>query len=198
MNAQSYKSFTPTKGEIVFTKKAKITNRKLFDNTFIYYKKIFIEGTRIGSEAKNGKKPDSKILKQQQDLYKSLFASSFIEKTMLFIGDSAIHTQTYADSLIWSNKKKLSTKMIVRREKININNNLLFYLSNTDSTKILEKYAFSFAHIKILKKTENKKNKKNIAGFNCFKITCDFIVLEDESYFSKNIVYRSCGIICFF
>lgn len=190
IHAQSYKYFTPTKGEVVFTEKAKITNRKLFDKTFISYKKIFIEGTRIADEAKNGKKPDPKILKQQQDLYKTLFTSSFIEKTMLFIEDSAIYTYKYTDSVIWYNKRKLSNNKITSRAKINTKSNTLFNLSQNNSTRIIEKYTYSYSPIKITKILEKRNVRKKIDDFECFKVIYEFKVIEAKNYFAENIVYR--------
>ncbi|NML56538.1 hypothetical protein [Chryseobacterium cheonjiense] len=187
INAQIYK---PTKGEVVFISKAKIADRKLFDKTFKKYKKVFIEATRRTDKIRNGNNPDHKIVKQQEDLYKKLFTSSFIEKTMLFIEDSAIYTHKYTDSVIWYNKRKLSNNKITSREKINIKSNILFNLSQNDSTRIIEKYTYSYSPIKITKILEKRNIRKNINNFECFKVIYEFKVIEAKSYFAENIVYR--------
>lgn len=187
LEAQTKKIFTPTKGEVIFREVSKITDRKLFDKTFISYKKVFVQGNRISDSLKNGKNPDPKLVKQQQDLYKSLLSSKFIEMTK---ESSDILIHKYEDSIIYGYKKSIDGNILLGKEIINLNNNKYYNFSPNDSTQLLGEMVYSFAPIKMLTVTEQKKNKKIIAGYDCFKVIYEFIVTEIKDYFSENTIYR--------
>ncbi|WP_027380358.1 hypothetical protein [Chryseobacterium daeguense] len=94
-NAQTYKPFTPIKGEITFREVSKITNKKLYDETIKISKEKFKESLK-----KSLLKEEDNIGREQEIEQMSEASSNILENTTFIQDSSKIYKQEFENSKI--------------------------------------------------------------------------------------------------
>jgi len=169
MNAQSYKSFIPTKGEIVFREISKITDRKSFDGALERSKEKFMESlkkTFLKEEASAGKEHE---IDQNVAL-----ASEMLETLHFSQGSSRTYHLRFNGLEIGS--------LILEGEEV-----------FTDNVFVENTYPYSLNVI--LKIVTDKQSKKTINGYDCYKVTYEYKENDkegDEDYlqYVKNTIHK--------
>ncbi|MCX8525017.1 hypothetical protein OF897_13945 [Chryseobacterium formosus] len=171
IHAQSKKSFTPTKGEIIFKEISKITDRKVFDETLKVSKKNFKESL-INSLLKE---PENKGREKEIEQM-AMMSSEMLESTGYKQDSSQIYHHQYTNSKIRNILSRDQNMNFVRRDEI-----------------IGNQYEYS-GNI-ILNVVVDKKNKKKIHGYDCYKVTYEYKEnekTEDENFmkYAGNMIYK--------
>ena len=171
INAQSKKSFVPTKGDIVFKEISKITDRKAFDETLKISKKSFKESL-INSLLKE---PENKG--REKEIEQLVTLSSEMLETTSFRQDSLqTYHHEYNNSQIRNIISRDQNMNFVRRDDI-----------------IDNKYEYS-GNI-IINVVADKKSKKRINGYDCYKVIYEYKSNDktgDEDFmkFAGNMIYK--------
>lgn len=159
IHAQSYKSFTPTKGEIIFREISKITDRKSFNETFNISKQKFKESL------KKSLLKDADNVGNEKEIEQMVNNSSEMLETTVFSQDSMqMHHHQFSNSQIKS--FVMEDKNIIRDDNITEEN-------------------YPYSTNIILKTTVNKQSKKIILGYDCYKVIYEFKEsnqLDDANY----------------
>lgn len=169
IHAQSKKSFVPTKGEIVFKEISKITDRKAFDETIKISKQKFKESLITSLF----KEPENKG--REKEIEQLVTSSSEMLGTIGFSEDSL---QTYHHEYNNSQIRNFAMEgqEILRDDEISENN-------------------YPYSSKIILKTTVDKHSKKNINGYDCYRVTYEYKEnekTEDEDFmkYAGNMIYK--------
>lgn len=161
------KPFTPTKGEIVFRETTKITDRKLFGESLKILKEELIKSLKesVSEEDNDGR---------EQEIEQMIEQSSDMMESMLFPEKSS---QTYHHkfdkskiiSFVSSNNKVLGDYEIIDTNKATSS-----ILAKKDSVTIFGEKSYPYSTHVIIKITEDKKDRKTINGYDCYKVTYEY------------------------
>ena len=167
--SQSIKYNWNYEGNLVFKVSTSITDENKFKKSVVSYKKVFIEGTRLGW--KNTEDPTE--IKNREELCEKLMTGDFIEKTMFHPNKVYFLEGKYRkDSVIFCSKKVLS-EISKKRETLTRETNK------------------RYNPIEIVDIKKFKNIKKQIFGYICYKVEYKFKVSEGEkNYFSENTIYK--------
>jgi hypothetical protein len=158
--------YNPTKGEIVFREISKIIDRKMFDETMKVSKQKFKESLKKSLLKEENNTGREKEIEQMVEL------SSNMLDTTAFLEDS---TQTY--------KQKFDNATVVN-----------FLLQNNE---IINEYDATDLPLNslIIKISEDRKSKKTISGYDCYKVTYEYkenneYADEDYKIYAENTIYK--------
>lgn len=188
-HAQSYTSFTPTKGEIIFREISKITDRKSFDESLQISKenfKITLKNSLLKEENNTGK---------EKEIEQMVSQNAEMMEAMMFLQDSS-QTYTYR----FDHSKIISTnlaeeELLGRYDVIDLEKDTSTTFSKEDSTTAYGERNYPYSSNIILKISKDKESRKTINGYDCYKVIYEYKENDkegDEDYleYIKDTVYR--------
>ncbi len=185
--AQTNKPFALTKGEIAFREVSKITDRMLLEETLKISKEKFKESLT------------KSLLKDVSNKINDKEIEEIVEQTagmmdmMMFSEDSikVFHQNFRGSEILFF--KTVKGNAYAGYEIIDIKTKTIAGLSAMNSQTKFNERPFSYSNNSILRISENKKLRKQIKGFDCFRVIYEYKEKSnDEDYmiFAGNIIYK--------
>lgn len=186
--AQSQKSFTPTKGEIVFKEISKITDRKAFDESLEISKQNFKKTLKnsLLKEASNvGKEEIEQMVSQNAEML----------ETLMFPQDSSQVYKYKFDNYKIISSNLADEEFLGRYNVINLQKDLSTTHSKADSTTIYGERNYPYSRNILIKTIVDRKSRKLIGNYDCYKVIYEYKENNkerDEDYldYLKNTIYK--------
>ena len=184
INAQSHKTFSPIKGEIIFSEVSQITDKILYEKSLKTFQKNFKESLEnsLSKDSDNKDENMEEMIDLSTDMTKELFSNE---------NNNAYHHKfDYAKIIAY---KTSNGKIMGDYEIINTNENIVSSLAKIDSSTVYQQNPYLYSNNIILKLAENKKERKNIQGYDCYKVKYLYKenIDKDDDYFqfAGNVIY---------